>query len=54
MKTSNNESYRTVTDDSGIDFICPIAETADREAPPAGLHEDCIEKDVIERYSGNL
>ena len=54
MNTHAKQTYIEMRDDNGGDYICPVAD--DQQPGPAnGIHsEDCFEKDVVERYAGNI
>jgi hypothetical protein len=50
----NDVDYTKVTDDSGMDYYCPLS-VADNNSPPdERIGDDCVETDVVHRYSGNI
>ena len=52
MKTDSEKKYTNVKDPQGTDYYCPV-ETYD--TPSANdIFDVCVEKDVVERYSGNI
>jgi hypothetical protein len=46
-KTANDTYFETI-DENGDVILCPIAATEGAES------EDCVEEDVVRRYSGNI
>lgn len=54
MANLENSDYIAVTDSQGTGYVCPSTfQTADRTVP-VDISGECVEKDVTERYSGNL
>jgi hypothetical protein len=47
-------TYIPAKDTDGKDIYCPVASGAEPAAPSAPDLSDCVEKDVTERYSGNI
>ena len=51
----NEATYVPVKDGDGYEYLCPVTAAATFEAAADGSdHSDCVEKDVVERYSGNI
>ena len=54
MANLEHSDYVAAHDSQGADFYCPATfKTADRTVP-IDMSKECVEKDVTERYSGNL
>jgi hypothetical protein len=51
MKTHTQEKYVETRDENGNDYICPLSDAHNAGSMPG---DDCFEKDVLERYSGNI
>jgi hypothetical protein len=52
MKTDSEKKYTHVKDPQGTDYYCPLEKHG---TPPANdIFDGCVEKDVVERYSGNI
>lgn len=54
MDTINSEEYFVVRDKHGDDYLCPINAVKDRDEITEDEMNYCIEKDIVERYSGNI
>ena len=54
MSKDNNETFVLVKDAEGEKFFCPINATPNPSTVRPEEIEDCIEEDVIRRYSGNI
>ena len=54
MATIDNDSYFIVKNDNGIDYLCPLNPVKGGGAATDSDMDDCVEKDVVERYSGNI
>jgi len=54
MATKNKNIYFIAKDKNGIDLLCPFNGVNDRDAVTDKEFDECVEKDVIERYSGNI
>lgn len=52
-KISNNQ-YFIVKDKNGDEYLCPLNWANSNNAASKKVHDDCIERDVVERYSGNI
>ena len=49
-----DQKYFVFTDRQGEHYLCPYASIGNREAVTDHELLDCVEKDVTERYSGNI
>ena len=49
-----NESYRMVRDDYGRDYYCPLGAIDNHERMKRDRWDECVETDVVQRYSGNI
>jgi len=54
MITINKNTYFIVKDKYGNDYLCPLNAVKDRDAVSDQELDECVEKDVAERYSGNI
>jgi len=54
MKTNNKDMYLIVKDRFGNDYYCPLGALADSSSASDQGFDECVEKDVVERYSGNI
>jgi len=54
MVTKNKETYVVVADESRTDYLCPRDAVKAGGAAAGQVSDDCLEKDVAERYSGNI
>ena len=54
MKTNSNNTYVIVEDGDGIDYLCPLNAEYSENAVSNGAFDECVEKDVVERYSANI
>ena len=54
MSSIENETYFFVRNKSGIDYLCPLDSVKNRNAITDDEMNSCVEKDVVERYSGNI
>ncbi len=52
MKTESKKEYTKLKDPQGTDFYCPVA--IDGAPVENGIIDACVERDVVERYSGNI
>ena len=48
MKTKGNEKYFATKDEKGTTILCPIDAADSRD------FDECVEEDVVRRYSGNI
>lgn len=49
-----DDRYRKVSDDTGQSFYCPLAAVASDNRLKADRRDDCIETEVVHRYSGQI
>ena len=54
MATINDETYLIVRDEHGDDYLCPLNSVKNRDSITEDELDSCIEKDIVERYSGNI
>ena len=54
MAAIGNKTYFVVKDEHGDSYLCPINSVKRRDAITADELESCVEKDIVERYSGNI
>ena len=54
MANSNDDVYIVVTDKRGEELLCPVDRVRNRSALTENELLNCFEKDVAERYSGNI
>jgi hypothetical protein len=54
MYRNNNDTFVLVKDSTGERFLCPVKETQNPSTIRIEENDDCIEEDVIRRYSGNI
>jgi hypothetical protein len=54
MARINKNSYFIVKDKHGSNYLCPFDSIQERDAISDQLFDECVEKDVVERYSGNI
>jgi len=54
MRTHDDSKYISVKDERGEDYFCPMARVKDRTAVSEKELRECVEKDVVGRYSGNI
>jgi hypothetical protein len=47
-------TYFIVKDQNGDDYLCPLNSVKERSAVTDDELDDCVEKDIVERYSGNI
>ena len=52
MKTNSQKKYTPVKDSQGREQYCPVE--IGGLASESELSDACVEKDVVERYSGNI
>lgn len=48
MTDSNSDTFIETTDENGVAVLCPVGATDGANS------EDCVEEDVVRRYSGNI
>ncbi len=49
-----NDRFKEFTDDNGQSYYCPLDAFGGNNRLIDELADDCIETDVVQRYSGNL
>ena len=54
MATMIENTYFIVKDQNGDDYLCPLNSVKDRNAVTDDELDECVEKDIVERYSGNI
>jgi hypothetical protein len=54
MATPNSTAYFIVKNKNETDLLCPLDAGGTRAAGDELAGDDCFEKDVAERYSGNI
>ena len=54
MKAEKKKEYTSVKNPEGTDVYCPTDAASKPTADPVADTEECVEKDVVERYSGNI
>lgn len=54
MKTNNKNKYTETKDAHGNEILCPFADEQEHKNGSKMISDDCFEKDVAERYSGNI
>jgi hypothetical protein len=54
MKKVKKEHYMPKTNSDGADVYCPLPADDAGATDVVDAGDDCVEKDVVERYSGNI
>ena len=54
MATVNNQTYFVVRGEHGDDYLCPLNSVRNKDAITEDELEICVERDIVERYSGNI
>jgi hypothetical protein len=54
MKTNKEKRFTPQKNQDGSDVYCPIDSEKKPSVDAVELNENCVEKDVVERYSGNI
>ena len=54
MKTTNAETFFEAKDIYGNEYICPFTDGQDDSSADKTPGDECFEKDVMERYAGNI
>ena len=54
MATVKNQTYFVVRDQHGDDYLCPLNSVRNKETITDDELDSCVEKDIVERYSGNI
>lgn len=50
----HQDTYQKVSDDKGQDFYCPLEAIGRDNRLKSEMTDDCIETDVVQRYSGHI
>ena len=54
MKDTNDNAYFIVKSEDGENYLCPLSVVNDRTAVSEDELRECVEKEVVGRYSGNI
>ena len=54
VATMTKNTYFIVKDQQGDDYLCPLNSVRDKGALTDDELDNCVEKDIVERYSGNI
>ena len=54
MKTNTAEKYIETRDENGNEYFCPFRDEQGDNNASRITGDECFEKDVLERYSGNI
>ena len=54
MAATKDETYFVVKDKNGDKYLCPLNSVKDRDQITEDEMDDCVERDIVERYSGNI
>jgi hypothetical protein len=54
MARITDKTYFIIKDEHGTDYLCPLNAVKDRNAVSDQELAECVEKDVVERYSGDI
>jgi len=54
MENEKSEHYTSKKNPDGTDVYCPLTSDSQAKAELADADDSCVEKDVVERYSGNI
>ena len=54
MNSHSSEKYIDIRDENGSGYLCPFTEDLLSGSDTHLLQNDCLEKDVAERYAGNI
>jgi hypothetical protein len=54
MAMINKNTYFIVKAKNGNNYLCPLNAVKDRDTVSDQELDECVEKDVTERYSGNI
>ena len=49
-----DDAFRKVTDENGQDYYCPLDAVGSDDRLVHGWADDCVETDVVQRYSGHI
>ena len=54
MAANTNDKYFVVRNENGETYLCPFNSVRNRDAITDNELESCVERDIVERYSGNI
>jgi len=54
MAATTNKKYFLVRGEHGDDYLCPLNSVRKKDAITDDELESCVERDIVERYSGNI
>jgi hypothetical protein len=54
MTLKRNDTYVKTFDENGENVLCPVGTVKDGKAVDEDNRNECFEKDVAERYAGNI
>ena len=54
MAANTNDKYFVLRNENGDTYLCPLHSVRNRDAITDDELESCVEKDIVERYSGNI
>lgn len=54
MKNTERATHFSISDENGTDFLCPIDAVKNQSAITNREFDECVEEDVVRRYSGNV
>jgi hypothetical protein len=54
MAADTNDKYFVVRNKNGETYLCPLNSVSNRETITDDELESCVERDIVERYSGNI
>ena len=54
MQNNTNDTYFMVRGNSGEEYLCPLNSIGNKNAITEAEMNDCVERDIVERYSGNI
>ena len=54
MTTIDNQTYFVARDKEGAEYLCPLKSVKNQNAVTDRELDNCVERDIVERYSGNI
>jgi hypothetical protein len=54
MATTKDETYFVLRKENGETYLCPLNSVKSRDTITEDELDICVEKDIVERYSGNI
>ena len=54
MNATNENTYVRVKNEDGVDYLCPLDKMVNINIASVERTVECVEKDVVERYSSNI